>query len=145
MLSTTANTDSSTGISQQKYARLLARTLPSVIETDQEHRRLLAQAELLMEKGDDACSAEELKLLALLSRLLDDYEADRFRNWSPPSAAESLRHLMEARDMRPKDLWPVLGSRSATSQILSGKRPVSKAQAKRLAAFFHIGTDPFLY
>ena len=123
---------------------LLSKTLPALIETNQEYQRLLSSAERLIKKGDASCSAEELNLLALLSRLLDDYEARRFRKWPNPSPLEVLKHLMEARDMRSRDLWPVIGSKSAVSQVLSGKRTISRAQAKRLAAYFHVGADLFL-
>jgi HTH-type transcriptional regulator / antitoxin HigA len=48
---------------------------------------------------------------------------------------------MEQRHLEPHDLWPVLGSKSRVSEILSGKRGVSKAQAKKLARFFRVSAD----
>lgn len=45
---------------------------------------------------------------------------------------------------RPKDLWTVLGSKSHASEILSGKRSISKDQAKKLASFFKVSADLFL-
>jgi hypothetical protein len=43
--------------------------------------------------------------------------------------------------LEPHDLCPVVGSKSRVSEILSGKRAISKAQIKKLAAFFHVSTD----
>jgi antitoxin component HigA of HigAB toxin-antitoxin module len=44
----------------------------------------------------------------------------------------------------PKDLWTVLGSKSRASEILSGKRSISKDQAKKLASFFKVSAGLFL-
>jgi HTH-type transcriptional regulator/antitoxin HigA len=44
----------------------------------------------------------------------------------------------------PADLLPVLGSRSRISEMLSGKREPSKAQAKALAEFFGMPVDLFI-
>jgi HTH-type transcriptional regulator / antitoxin HigA len=41
-------------------------------------------------------------------------------------------------------LWPVLGSKGRVFEILSGTRGVSKAQAKKLGAFFHVSPAAFI-
>jgi HTH-type transcriptional regulator/antitoxin HigA len=43
-----------------------------------------------------------------------------------------------------KDPWKIFGSKGITSEVFHGKRSISKAQAKRLAAFFHVGVDLFI-
>ncbi len=53
-------------------------------------------------------------------------------------------YLLERRGLQPSDLWPVLGSKSRVSEILSGKRSISKEQAKKLAQFFHVGVELFI-
>ena len=55
-----------------------------------------------------------------------------------------LAFLLEQRGLEPHDLWPVLGSKSRVSEILSGKRAISKAQARRLADFFHVAVGLFI-
>jgi HTH-type transcriptional regulator/antitoxin HigA len=52
--------------------------------------------------------------------------------------------LLEHRGLAHKDLWPVVGSKSRVSEILGGKRPMTKEQAKKVAAFFHVGVDLFI-
>jgi HTH-type transcriptional regulator/antitoxin HigA len=52
--------------------------------------------------------------------------------------------LLEQRDLAPEDLWPVLGSKSRVSEILSGKQSISKDQTKKLAEFFHVGRGLFI-
>jgi HTH-type transcriptional regulator/antitoxin HigA len=38
----------------------------------------------------------------------------------------------------------VIGSRSQVSDLVSGKRGISKAQAKKLAEFFHVSIELFI-
>jgi HTH-type transcriptional regulator/antitoxin HigA len=52
--------------------------------------------------------------------------------------------LLEHRGLRPSDLWPVIGSKGRVSEILAGKRSISKEQAKKLAQFFRVRADLFL-
>ena len=61
---------------------------------------------------------------------------------SEPS--EMVRFLLEQRGLQPKDLWPVIGSKSRVSEILAGKRAITKEQAKKLAEFFRVGVDVFI-
>jgi antitoxin component HigA of HigAB toxin-antitoxin module len=41
-------------------------------------------------------------------------------------------------------LAPLFGGRSRISDVLSGKREISKAQAKALSAFFKVPADLFI-
>jgi HTH-type transcriptional regulator / antitoxin HigA len=130
-------------IDTKKYARLLTRTLPIPIETEAEYERLLTQAEALMEKDEDALSPEENKLLALLVTLIEHYEEQHYPI-TGGNPREVLRHLMEARKLTHKDVWPLFGSKGIASEVLNGKRAISKAQAKKLAEFFHVSPALFI-
>lgn len=81
--------------------------------------------------------------MELLTSLIDDYES---RVYAMPECQpnELLAFLLEQRGLKPSDLWPVIGSRGRVSEILSGKRRVSRDQAKTLADFFHVRADLFL-
>ena len=128
-------------LNEKTYGQLLRRTLPHVIRTEEEHDRLAN--ELLRLDESENPSVEERELAELLTVLIDDYEERRY----PIQKAEprqTLRHLMEARGLTQKDLWKVFGSKGITSEVFHGKRAVSKAQAKRLATFFHVGADLFI-
>jgi HTH-type transcriptional regulator / antitoxin HigA len=130
-------------VDTRKYARLLTRTLPAPIETEEEYERLLAQAEKLMDKGESALTPEEEKLLDLLVLLVEQYEEKKYPIDSVSPQA-MISHLMEARGLTPKDLWPMFGSKGVASEVLNGKRAVSKAQAKKLAEFFHVSPAVFI-
>ena len=55
-----------------------------------------------------------------------------------------VKFLMEQRGLRQTDLAPVLGSRAQVSDLVSGKRGISKDQAKRLAKFFRVSAELFI-
>ena|SRR5687767_1699538 len=125
-----------------RYRRLLSRTMPVVIETEEENARMLAIVERLMQKGEKL-SAEEEKLLKLLARLVEDFE-QRFYRPSDATPLEVLHHLMEARDVKQSQLWNVFGSKGIASEVLNGKRGISKTHARALANYFNVPADLFV-
>jgi len=130
-------------IDLKKYARLVAKAAPLVIETEAEFERADAEVGRLLRKGYDNLSVEEQRLLALLSRLIEDYEDRTFPvPDSPPH--QTLRFLMEQNDLRQADLAPILGSRGRVSEVVNGKRAISKAQAKALGEFFKVSPELFI-
>jgi HTH-type transcriptional regulator/antitoxin HigA len=85
-------------------------------------------------------AAEHSRLLTLL---IEYYEERRYP-LPQASPGDSLKALMEERGLKHKDVWPVLGNKGATTEILSGRRSISKAQAKRLAEFFRVPVELFI-
>ena len=86
---------------------------------------------------------EEDALLELLVDLIHDFEEKH--DPLPKSEPHNMvAFLLDQRGMKASDLWPVLGSKSRTSELLSGKREVSKDQAKKLAAFFNMPMGHFI-
>lgn len=51
---------------------------------------------------------------------------------------------MEQHGLAPKNLWPVVGSKGVTSEILRGKRAVSIATAAKLGDLFHVSPSVFI-
>lgn len=130
-----------TEIRPAQYGKLLAKTLPKVIETDEELQHFADLMESL-DRRYDSLNAEERALLALLERLIQDYD-DKFELPDVPPHV-MIRYLMEHRCLQQSDLVEVLGSRSQVSLLVNGKRGVSKAQAKKLAEFFHVSAELFI-
>jgi HTH-type transcriptional regulator/antitoxin HigA len=128
-------------INPQRYGRLLAKTLPGRITSEAENERLLAEVEKLMRK--ERLSPEEEKLLDLLVTLIEEFESAHYQlNASTPAGI--LRELMEARNVKQSELWPLFGSKGTASEVLSGKRAISKAHAKKLAEFFKVSVELFI-
>jgi HTH-type transcriptional regulator/antitoxin HigA len=55
-----------------------------------------------------------------------------------------LVYLMETSGRTAKDLLPVFGTRGRVSEVVSGKRAISKEQAKKLASTFKVAVDLFI-
>jgi HTH-type transcriptional regulator/antitoxin HigA len=129
-------------IDPTRYKRLLSQTMPVVIESEEENERMLLVVEKLMDKGENL-SPEEEKLLKLFAKLIEDFEQ---RYYHPRNAEplEVLQHLMDARGVKQSHLWEVFGSKGIASEVLNGKRGISKTQARALAHYFHVPADLFI-
>ncbi|MGI8746144.1 MAG: hypothetical protein ACR2NN_26900 [Bryobacteraceae bacterium] len=136
---------------EQRYAELLAGSRPGVIDTPEEHERLLTIAEALMEKGQ-ALAAEEWKLLELLVLLIRVFEEEveaaeekEDEEHAPlPRPHETLRRLMQSRGWQEDALTDIFGNPYLTGEAMAGRRPISKGQAKALAKLFRVPEKLFL-
>ena len=129
-------------LDNKKYARVLAKVLPRVITSTQEHERLLAEVENLVDKGEHR-TAEEDAALELMVRLIQNYEEEH-HPLPNPSPEEMLVYLMEQRGLKQADLLPIFKSRGYISDVINGKRAISKAHARQLAGFFKVSADLFI-
>lgn len=130
-------------VDPKKYARLANRIVVKAIETEAEYDRMVAAVEDLMDKGEDNLSAEESALLETLAILIQAYD-DRNHPLPPAPPHEMLAYLMETSRRTASDLLPVFGTRGRVSEVLNGKRSISKEQAKKLAALFQVSVDLFI-
>lgn len=129
-------------VNPQKYGKLLSKTLPAIIKTEEENDRAISIVEELLSKGE-RLSSEENALLELLGKLIADFE-EKFYQPRDASPQEVLIELMNARGLKQKDLTEVLGSKSRVSEVISGKREITKIQAKGLADFFNVSAELFI-
>ena len=143
-------------IDSDRYGQLLAAVRPGIIEKPEEHERLIAEAEKLVEKGDHI-GPEEEKLLALLTLLIEAYEAgfydeeDEDADEPPATNAhrvaephETLGRLLETRGLELADVADVFGNPHAAREVLEGRRPISRGQAKQLSQYFQVPVKLFL-
>ena len=103
---------------------------------------MLAETERLMDLGERR-STEEDTLLALLGELIRAYEDRHFPMEDPPPR-DALVYLMEKRGLRQADLVPIFRSSGTISEVVNGKRGISKAQAKELGKFFGVSAALFI-
>ncbi len=129
-------------INKRKYAALLANALPAVVKTEEENERLLALAEQLIDKGERR-TPEEDQLFELVTKLIEDFEEEHYPIPDAPPH-RILRFLMEQNDLRQSDLLPIFGSRGYVSDVVNGKRAISKAHAKALGDLFHVSPEVFI-
>ena len=126
----------------ENYANLLASVLPTIIENEEQNKRLLSVAEKLIVKGTQR-TQEESALLKLLVYLIRGYEQ---KVYQPEMATphEALVELMNIRELKQVDLLPIFKSKGIASEVINGKRGISKVQAKALAEFFNVSQEVFL-
>lgn len=129
-------------INKEEYTRLLAETLPRVIHTEDEHKRLVKEVEKLMDLGEELTD-EQAEVFDLLVTLIEQYE-DKHYQLKAATPHEILNELMLARELKQKDLLEVFGSKGIASEVINGKRSISKNQAKALGEFFHVSPNLFL-
>jgi|SRR5688572_17676824 len=105
-----------------------------------------AAAQTILDRliGRDDLTKGQLDYLEGLVRFVEEYEREKhlgqFETLSP---LDLLKHLMEENDMTTTDLGYVLGSRGLASEVLNGKRGLSKMLIHRLADRFQV--DPALF
>jgi len=130
-------------VDPKKYARLANRIVVKAIETEEEYDHMVGAVERLMDKGEDRLSPEESALLETMAILVQAYD-DRHHPLASVAPNKMLAYLMETSGRTTKDLLPALGTRGRVSEILSGKRSISKEQAKKLASVFKVSVDLFI-
>lgn len=128
-------------IDPEKYARLIATSLPLPPRTEADNQRLIHVLSGLDERED--LTAEQSAFAELLAIVIEDFEE---KHYALPRVGphEALKALMEDRGLRHKDVWPVAGNKGLTTEILAGRRKISVALAKRLAEHFRVPVELFL-
>ncbi len=124
-----------------QYRDLLVKFVPRPIRSDRDYRRALADLEKLMIPHPGA--AQSL-LIEVFSTLIEQYES---REYPTPqsSPSEMLAHLLEAKGVRNSELAKKTGIPATTlSNVLKGRRGISKANGVRLANYFGVSPIVFL-
>ncbi len=104
--------------------------------------RMLAVVERLLDRGEERL-AEEVELTKLVVRLIEDFEEERYA-CSGSTPLSRVQAIMEEHQLKQKDLVDVFGSKGIASEILAGKREMSKTHARRLGERFHVSPALFL-
>jgi HTH-type transcriptional regulator / antitoxin HigA len=118
----------------------LSRPALQVITSDKQNEQYIAV--LLEIESKSHLSAEDRKYAALLAALIEKYEKE---NHQIPSASpiEVLVELIEANDLRQKDLVSIFGTESVVSEIVNGRRPLSKTHIELLSKRFRVSPAIF--
>lgn len=122
----------------EKYA--LEVSSPTSITSERQHQEYLSVLDKLASKQNP--TSEEEKYAEVLLTLIEAYEEehDPVPDASP---IEVLRVLMEANDLRQKDLAPIFGSESIVSEVLHKKRALNKTHIEKLSKRFRVSPAVF--
>ena len=122
----------------EKYA--LEVSSPTPITSERQHDEYLAVLDKLASK--DNPTSEEEKYAKVLATLIEAYEEEH-HSIPHASPVEVLRTLMDANNLRQKDLVPIFGSESIVSEILHKKRDLNKTHIEKLSRRFHVSPAVF--
>ncbi len=123
------------------YRNLLSEELPRAIRNDRDHRRYVARVEDLLDRKKR--SAAEERYLELLTVLIERYEEEHHVIVAPHPLA-ALKELMLVNGISQAHLGRLLGSSGIASEILSGKRALSKTHIRKLSEIFSVSADLFV-
>jgi HTH-type transcriptional regulator / antitoxin HigA len=134
-------------INPESYGALLSKYLPMPITSEDDNERALEVVQNLMVIENR--SPEENSLLELLVQLIERFEDEHYSFDAASQGALStprsiLLHLMEEHDFKQADLVGIIGSRGVVSEVVNGKRDISKAQASALSQLFHVDVGLFI-
>jgi len=126
---------------QPEYARLLAESLPTVVDSEGLNELYLEQVSELLRR-EDSLSLAETQLLKLLTLLIEDFEE---KHYAVPRSGPlaTVRFLMDQHSLKQKDLTDIFGTPSITSEVLSGKRELNKEHIRRLSKRFKVSPELF--
>jgi HTH-type transcriptional regulator / antitoxin HigA len=113
---------------------------PTPIVSESQHEEYLLVLDKLTNKQHP--TREEEKYAEVLITLIEAYEEEQH---SIPNASpiEVLRSLMDANDLREKNMIPIFGTESIVSEVLRKKRALNKTHIEKLSKRF--GVSPALF
>ncbi len=126
---------------QEEYIRLFSEIVIKLIETEEELDRYVELVEPYF--FDTEKTPEEVAIYELLCILIEKYETEHYAI-PELEPLELLKGFMELHDLKQKDLVGILGSKGVVSEVLNGKREITKAQAKKLGERFGVNYKSFL-
>jgi HTH-type transcriptional regulator/antitoxin HigA len=127
------------------YLRLVAELPLRPIRSAGEYDAAVAMLDRLAVREEMTRGERDyLDALTLFVEAYDEAQDEAGDVASDVTPVEMLKALMEHRGMTAKELGALLGSKAAASEILNGKRGISKRQIAKLAAHFRVDAGVFL-
>jgi HTH-type transcriptional regulator/antitoxin HigA len=124
-----------------EYRELVSEYLPRPVRNEADYRRTLRQVEKLMTPHP---SPARSMLIEVLATLVEQYESHE-RAAPEVAPSEMLAHCIEARETTAAQVAKDAGIPQATlSNVLAGRRGISKTNAVRLARYFNVPASLFL-
>ena len=130
-------------VAEKEYALLLSKNRPHVLRNASDYDTAMAELSRLARLGERRTHAQT-EYYELLATLIEAYERANVPPFPRLSPLEFLKYSMELREITQPQLAKILGERQSASAILRGHRQISKAQARKLAAFFGVDAGLFI-
>lgn len=128
------------GFDRDEYVQLLEALPPVKIRTAEQAEATERQIEALLARP--ALSEAERAYVDLLSDLLADWE-DATVEIPDVHGVELVRALLDERGLRQKDLVGIFATESVASEVLAGRRELTRKHIEELARFFRVSPAAF--
>jgi HTH-type transcriptional regulator / antitoxin HigA len=113
---------------------------PTPIASERQREEYLSVLDKLASK--ERPTRDEEKYAEVLMTLIEAYE-EAHHSIPDASPVEILRTLMDANDLRQKDLVPIFGSESIVSEVLHKKSDLNKNHIEKLSKRFRVSPAVF--
>ena len=99
-----------------------------IIKTEAEYEAMLKRVDALMDAAPGSPEEDELELLAML---IEHYEEKHYPI-GMPDPIDAIKFFMDQNGLSNSDMVPYFGQISKVSEVLNGKRELSKAMIRKL-------------
>jgi HTH-type transcriptional regulator/antitoxin HigA len=127
-------------LASNDYIELLTIFPPRPITSEEELELTQNMIDQLLDQGK--LSQDEKDYLNVLGALVYEYEQQQ-EPIPDIYGVELLKSLIEDNGLRQKDLVSIFKTESIVSDILNGKREITKRHIEELAEFFHVSPAVF--
>lgn len=122
------------------YIELLTDFPPRPIRTDEELKSTQSVIDRLLDQEE--LSRDERDYLNVLGTLVFEYEQKQ-EIIPDIDGVELLKNLIQENGLRQKDLVPIFRTESIVSDVLNGKRELTKRHIEELSRFFDVSPAAF--
>jgi HTH-type transcriptional regulator/antitoxin HigA len=114
------------------------------IRTKRDYAAAIKVMEKLAVCGEEDLNLDELDYLDVLSDLIEAYDAQHYPALHDGTPLERLQALLDETRLSTADLGRLLGNSGLASQILLGRRELSKTHIRLLSRHFKLDASYFL-
>ena len=131
------------GKKKDLYLELVLRFPLRPIRSDKELNAAIKMVDSLLDRKDLAPEQEDY--LEVLGDLIESYESEA-HPIAPVSDVEMLRHPIEAKGVSQTEVAKATGIADSTiSEVLKGKRSLSRKHIGKLSRYFSVSPDVFAF
>ena len=131
------------GKAKDRYLKLILRFPLRPLRCDEDLDAAVAMIDTLLTQP--SLKREEQDYLEVLGDLVEAYETEA-HPLGPVSDADLLSHLIEARGVSQSEVAGATGIAVSTiSEVLGGKRALNRSHIGKLARYFHVSPDTFVF
>jgi HTH-type transcriptional regulator/antitoxin HigA len=132
------------GIRKDRYLELVREFPLRPLRKPIDYRRATTMLDRFATAPEGSLPAAEQDYMDILMLLIEDYDRRYVKlDMSQVGPIDVLKHLMNEHGMNTVGLGELLGSKGTASEVLNGKRALSKSNMMKLAARFNVDVSVF--